>query len=1069
MLGQEEMTELGLSEILPVWVGPEMDVKSTSLKAKNNRNMDNWYVDLHILTDEFKREMFAQLMKISTLIMMISTCYTFGGNIYQQRSGAGIGLRGSAALAKLTMGKWDNRWASLMTSWCIRAKIFIRYIDDLRIYMHPIRKGWFWSDSGWVFDPHRVDERNNMQRTCEELTKSFNSIMNFLRFTCESEADFSTGFLPTLDVEIQVQINGFMMYRFYSKPTNNNLVIENGTGLAKDIVFSSLRQEVIRRLSNTCDLVSNEQKNEIVCDLIQLMINSKHKFAFIKSVILQGLTKFQFMKYRSKLAPTDRKFMPLHRERGFKRHERILIKYVNVMLWYKEEKLSDPFRQLWKRKIRRKSDCPPVHKRLNLRNKQRNGKMPPRTTTTMFVPQSQNSLLFKLISDRENLLKHQIGWGVKVLESPGTKLLNCFITKFPIRNGCPRGSLCCICENKGVKCCTKGAIYLATCTRCDADMKKKGKFASPELDKENHDLTLPPSYVGETSRPWRERVLEHQQGIIKLKTDSVFVEHWMDQHGLETKCPTFKFQILSSYGDALRRQLCEAINITDRGTLNRKNEYNCNQLCRLEPSKHTWEQEKLVKIESNTRKLTKEKMKNFCDVMNNVQNRHNGGNVVDELIVYRYKRKVGTRYQHTTGEREEKRKKIMDTSTPVGNRAAYRVIEEAPTSPIGNTIDNTCSSDEANTGSLRSPEANHTNLSGGMDACNLTPPAVESESTEERNMDRHVTCLIWAAVDRQLIPRTNSLPNLLGNVSSNAMFGPYPTRVKSLVNVSGGSIDFTQWSENDLIHMESIERRMEQMGISCGRNIINEESMDELNLAPTEQATSPQSGEKELTSKIVSDGGLCSGTVTEDILTPPAVQLIAPVNEENPSVASPAVGVSVLDVVQEVILPVETELETVAIGGSRISKNETTAIGDSGISSDETVAIGGSGISTNYGLRESAISLGSGATPELLHTTPNDRMPKRRVTSPDAQDMLRPRKLSICEGDMSPALRRGKSIFVSPLSNRRNTWTSPCEVKKSRKRVKAARIDKKQPLIRTLLKQLDDKQGEDGISELKKE
>ena len=70
---------------------------------------------------------------------------------------------------------------------------------------------------------------------------------------------------------------------------------------------------------------------------------------------------------------------------------------------------------------------------------------------------------------------------------------------------------------------------------------------------------------------------------------------------------------------------------------------------------------------------------------------------------------------------------------------------------------------------------------------------------------------------------------------------------------------------------------------------------------------------------------------------------------------------------------------------------------------------------------------------------------------------------------MSPALRRGKSIFVSPLSNRRNTWTSPSEVKKSRKRVKAARIDKKQPLIRTLLKQLDDKQSKDGISELKKE
>ena len=123
--------------------------------------------------------------------------------------------------------------------------------------------------------------------------------------------------------------------------------------MANDIIFSSLRQEVIRRLSHTSKYVSDDHRMKTLNDMVQLMRNSGHQFSFIKAVMLQGTTKFEFMKYRDSLSPDHIQYMPLHRLRDHNSSERILLKYVNIMLWFKEEKLCDPFKQLWRKNIKR--------------------------------------------------------------------------------------------------------------------------------------------------------------------------------------------------------------------------------------------------------------------------------------------------------------------------------------------------------------------------------------------------------------------------------------------------------------------------------------------------------------------------------------------------------------------------------------------------------------------------------------------------------------------------------------------------------------------------------------------
>ena len=92
----------------------------------------------------------------------------------------------------------------------------------------------------------------------------------------------------------------------------------------------------------------------IVERFIQLMRNSGHKFAFVRSVVQQALTKVSFMLERSKMDKKNPAFQPLYRPPNFRSAERIITKYVNRFIWFKKIELGDSFRQDWKRRIKRK-------------------------------------------------------------------------------------------------------------------------------------------------------------------------------------------------------------------------------------------------------------------------------------------------------------------------------------------------------------------------------------------------------------------------------------------------------------------------------------------------------------------------------------------------------------------------------------------------------------------------------------------------------------------------------------------------------------------------------------------
>ena len=96
---------------------------------------------------------------------MRSSCYTIGGNIFRQKTGAGIGAHSSACIAKVTMSLWDKMWASRQMDEGLWILIFICYIDDIRLYVFPINPGWDWDGSNWIYKKNEDDGLTYEERT----------------------------------------------------------------------------------------------------------------------------------------------------------------------------------------------------------------------------------------------------------------------------------------------------------------------------------------------------------------------------------------------------------------------------------------------------------------------------------------------------------------------------------------------------------------------------------------------------------------------------------------------------------------------------------------------------------------------------------------------------------------------------------------------------------------------------------------------------------------------------------------------------------------------------------------
>ena len=728
--------------------------KARSLQSKSNREMTNWVLGEEFFSRDEKKIMLALAVQISTLLLMATSCYTFGGSIYQQRTGSGIGLRASACAAKILMGFWDKGWCEMQSKLGLIAQLFFRYIDDVRVYLAPIRKGWWWSCKGWIFDPDKQDNRNEEQRTKEELAKSFGDVFDFLNFTTESAEEFNDQFLPTLDVKVKVLDGGCVIFRHFSKPMINNIVLQNGTALSKGIVFSSLRQDLVRRLLNTSAGEDIQHRISVIDEFIQLLVNSNHRFQFIKSIVLQAITKYEYMLGRAGLDPEDEKYQPLYRERSYMEEERKILKYINPCTWYTGENLGEKFRQDWKRFIKRKHTRGNVRRNKHSANNVDNRKI----TTTMFVPSSGGGKLLSLLEEAEKDLSEETPWTVKLVEKSGIPLRNLFLPKFPLTDGCLLGDGCGACHGDGITCRPKGVVYKAECKSCPSDASG---------DK---------VYIGETSRVLRKRVEEHMASLCNLNPKSFQLNHWFEQHKDDLEPPVFKFKILGQYKDALTRQITEAVHILDAGSLNKKNEFRINELCRLESKKFQKD------VEFERLELLREKEKEsrdldeFIKLLKTKRPKKTTAEpdsliVTDSKIFFNCYRKRGLAASEVEGGVlcTKKRRKEMDSSTPLGWRkktcdSPDGISGITPIRPITSSPDlvDPLLLESGGSSDIQVSDCGRTNMSNELRGSVMTPRKKETESAEEKSLFKE-TCML---------ERSSKMTKCMGEIVQDDMIEP---------------------------------------------------------------------------------------------------------------------------------------------------------------------------------------------------------------------------------------------------------------------------------------------------------
>jgi hypothetical protein len=92
----------------------------------------------------------------------------------------------------------------------------VRYMDDIRAFLHAIRAGWrMWEGRPCFCEEWKLEDikdgKSATRRTAEILISIMNQVMPFLQFTVEIGEDFIDLKLPTLDVKLGSRTVGLSM------------------------------------------------------------------------------------------------------------------------------------------------------------------------------------------------------------------------------------------------------------------------------------------------------------------------------------------------------------------------------------------------------------------------------------------------------------------------------------------------------------------------------------------------------------------------------------------------------------------------------------------------------------------------------------------------------------------------------------------------------------------------------------------------------------------------------------------------------------------------------------------
>ena len=237
------------------------------------------------------------------------------------------------------MQLFDSKWKRVLSENGIRTWEIMRYVDDARAILPPVKPGWRWSQGRLRFCKRwRMEDMEipGERRTKEILGQSMQGVESYLKFTMESGEDFQGGWLPTLDTTLRVEEDNSIMYRYYEKETTTNQTVQKSSAMEENCKIQILANDLVRRLGNTRDDGGTKEVSRVVDGYGQKLLNSGFSLDQTKNIIVKGIKGYEGRKLRC--VKEGRSY---RRTANESRASRSRGKLLSKTSWYKSRKKED--------------------------------------------------------------------------------------------------------------------------------------------------------------------------------------------------------------------------------------------------------------------------------------------------------------------------------------------------------------------------------------------------------------------------------------------------------------------------------------------------------------------------------------------------------------------------------------------------------------------------------------------------------------------------------------------------------------------------------------------------------
>ena len=578
--GPAHLKEIGLGKISPRWTGPRPDLLSVG--GECGHSDQKWFFPRKNYTNKEEKVIASRVLELAVLVCMGTHAYSFCGHLYLQREGGPIGMRFTASLANLVMKMWDCYFTNLAIESGIKILLYVRYVDDCRVFLRGVKRGWIWERGRVSFSDHEFENdgtsrEHTIKRTTRLLTGMMCSLAENLKFTGEDSTQFCDNTLPTLDTALWVQ-DGLVQYKFYEKPTVGNQVLHKDTALPVSCIRASLMQDTVRRLLNCSRSVEQRVRTRVLDDVASKLVNSGHSPQSARIILVHGVTKYLHKVKLSELQTDDPEFRPLYFGKDYREDERQCDKYMAKMSWYKSKENA----RVDKDRSKKKKEC----WKNNLQGVWKGSTRSQRRvkgmdfSTILQVLNTRNSVLLNNLVKAEDQLALMSGYNVKMVEQSGIQLSRLF-PGVPSSSSKCHWTSCPVCREHTGKgssgCRTSNLVYEAVCVNCLEEVER-GTKKECEVGK----------YIGESGRTLAERSVEHDKGAKSFDPDNFIIKHWVLHHQDLRERPRVKFKVKKSFRDPLSRLIAESVIIDLESNLNSKSEWRSNKMTRLVVEAPTW-------------------------------------------------------------------------------------------------------------------------------------------------------------------------------------------------------------------------------------------------------------------------------------------------------------------------------------------------------------------------------------------------------------------------------------------------------------------------------------------------